>query len=71
MSNLSKTFKSGEKVAIPGRYVCLVCKYGGTRTEENLQQGAIFPMCKVNSVKDVTWQLVEAARAAVAGSTRS
>jgi hypothetical protein len=71
MTNLSKTFKSGEKVAIPGRYVCLVCKYGGTRTEETLPQGAFFPMCKVDPVKDVTWQLVEAARAAAASPGRS
>lgn len=67
MANLSRTFKAGEKVSISGRYECLVCKYGGTRTELDLQQNAIFPMCKVDQVLDVTWQLVEAARNVPAG----
>ncbi|MEE9218713.1 MAG: hypothetical protein V3U98_06565 [Acidobacteriota bacterium] len=58
MANLSRTFKAGETVTIPGRYVCLTCKYGGTDTQVQLEQGIIFPMCHVNSVKDATWQLI-------------
>lgn len=58
MTNLSKTFKTGETVTIPGRYECLTCKYGGTKTEVPLKQGVIFPMCQVNSIKDATWQLL-------------
>lgn len=58
MTNLSKTFKAGETVTIPGRYVCLTCKYEGARTEVQLKQGVIFPMCQADSVKDATWQLI-------------
>lgn len=58
MTNLSKTFKTGETVTISGRYQCLTCKYGGTKTELQLKQGVIFPMCQVDSIKDATWQLV-------------
>lgn len=58
VSNLSKTFKSGEKVTLAGRYACLTCRYGGTRTEVDLAPGTIFPMCKADPVMDATWQLV-------------
>jgi hypothetical protein len=58
MPNLSKTFKTGETVTIPGRYECLTCKYGGSKTEVQLEQGVIFPMCQVDSIKDATWRLV-------------
>ena len=60
MPNLSKTFKSGEKVTLAGRYECLTCRYGGTRTEVDLTPGAIFPMCKADLVMDATWQFVRA-----------
>lgn len=61
MANLSRTYKAGEKVTIPGRYECLTCKYGGKRTEVDLRKEAIFPMCKVDA--DATWQLVRPAAA--------
>jgi len=59
MSNLSKTFKAGELVTQAGRYVCLTCKYAGTRTEVDLSKDALFPMCKVEA--DSTWQLLSPA----------
>lgn len=62
MANLSRTYKAGETVTIPGRYECLMCKYGGTRTEVDLTKDALFPMCKVDT--DSTWQLVRAASGA-------
>jgi len=61
MANLSKTFKAGEKVTIPGHYECLTCKYGGTLTAVDLKKDVFFPMCKVEA--DSTWQLVRASAA--------
>ena len=64
--NSSKTWKSGEKCRIAGKYRCRNCRSAGRETVQEFQAGAIFPMCEACPQKDVTYHLISASASASA-----
>ena len=60
MPNSSKTCKMGESANISGTYECLNCKYSGTETLVQLDEGKILPMCATCKNNDTTWHFKKA-----------
>lgn len=59
MMNSSKTWKSGERSARSGTYVCQICHMAGRNTVREFEAGVILPMCDACPEKDTTWRLVK------------
>jgi hypothetical protein len=64
--NSSKTWKSGERCAVPGVYRCVQCRMEGRETDRQCAAGSVMPMCDVCPEKEATWTLIREAAAAAA-----